>query len=286
MIDRVKYINHLGQSVELNAEGVRLNTGELNDWELQVSTLNGSIASFAHEVIEKPVAGIVFKHDSAPALAKLDELYEVAIVDTECAGMEAPSYGRLIVGDWYMLCWLRGISSDRTWHKDAADFEVILVSDVPLWTREKIQSFVAEEGGTGLDYPHDYPYDYAASWYTGNVRNASPRRCPVRIAVEGPTNSWHVRIAENVYTVSRKLDSGEMIIIDGRDETITHIDALGNRTNAYGDKGGIFEDGSGSFIFERVPSGDSEIEWDGIDRVEVLVYEQRDQRPFVSEVSP
>lgn len=283
MLERVRYINHLGRAVELNAPGIHLNTGTINDWALKTSSLNGCIAGFAHEIVDKPVAGIVFKHDS-PALAKLDEMYEVAIVDTERRGLEAPTYGRLVVGEWYLLCWMRGISSDRTYLKDAADFTLTLVSDIPLWTRERAQTFIAEIEGNGLDYPHDHPHDYAASWFTGTVRNGSPRRSPVRISVAGPADSWHVRIAGNVYSVTRKLDPGELIIIDGRDETIAHIDALGNRTNAFGDKAGIYKDGSGSFIFETIPSGDSEIEWDGVDKVEVLVYEQREQRPFVEEV--
>lgn len=283
MLERVRYENHLGVSVELNAPGVHLNTGTINDWELQASSLNGCIAGFDRGIMDKPVAGIVFKHDSNPALAKLDEMYEVSIIDTESDGLDTPNYGRLIVGDWYVLCWVRGIATERTELKEAADFRLTLVSDKPLWTREKVQTFLADKEGTGLDYPHDYPHDYAASWFTGTVRNSSPRRCPVKITVEGPADSWYVNIADNSYSVNRELDPGEMIIIDGRDEKITHIDALGNRTDAFGEKDGIYKDGSGSFIFETVPSGDSEIVWDGIDRVEVLVYEQRDQRPYVEE---
>ncbi len=284
MIERVRYINHLGVSVELNAEGVRLNTGELNDWELQPTTMNGRISGFTRETTEKQVAGIVFKHDSAPALAKLDEMYEVAIVDADEEGLDEPNYGRLVVDDWYVLCWMRKMTKDRTYLRDAADFCMTLVSDIPLWTREEPQTFIAERDGSGLDYPHDYPYDYSASWFAGTVHNASPRRCPVRISVAGPTKKWHVRIADNVYSVDRELDVDEMLVIDGRDETIVHIDSLGNETNAFGDKAGIYMDGSGSFVFEAVPPGDSEIEWDGVDRVEVLVYEQRDQRPYVNKV--
>lgn len=281
MIERVRYVNHLGASVELNANGVRVNTGELNDWELQASTLNGCIAGFTRDVMEKPVAGIVFKHDSTAALAKLDEFYEVAIVDTDDNGLDEPEYGRLIIGDWYVLCWMRAMATDRTWMRDAADFNMVLISDKPLWTREKTQTFIAEKDGSGLDMGFDYPHDYSASWFSGIVRNASPRRCPVRITVAGPTDGWHVRIADNVYSVSRTLDADEMMVIDGRDESIVHIDSLGNQKSAFGDKAGVYMDGSGSFVFESVPPGDSEIEWNGVDKVEVLVYEQRDQRPFV-----
>lgn len=283
MIDRVRYINHLGRTVELNAYGIRLNTGELNDWELQAATLNGSIAGFSRETTERPVAGIVFKHDSTAALAKLDEIYEAAIVDAEALETEESSYGRLVVGDWYMLCWLGGMSSDRTWIRDAADFTMVFVSDQPLWTRERIQSFKAEQDGSGLDMGFDYPHDYSASWFVGSIRNSSPRRSPVRIAIAGPADDWHVRIADNVYSVNRKLDVGEMIIIDGRDETIVHVDALGNKTNAFADKSGVYMDHSGSFIFEPVPPGNSEVELTGLDRAEILVYEQRDQRPFAED---
>lgn len=282
MKDRVAYVNHLGRSVDLNCEGVKVNTGVLNDWELSVSSLNGYVSGFKREMAEKPVAGIVFEHGSEPALRKLDELYEASIVDTDSEGFEAPPYGRLVIGDWYMLCWNKGSAYDRTWYEEAGDFTVTLVSDMPLWTREIPQTFVNEvdEDATGLDYPHDYPFDYAKSGLAWAVRNNSPRRCPVRITVEGPASNWSVSIADNEHKLTCDLEEGERVVIDGRDETVTLYDNLGNPENAFDKIGGTFEEHSGSYIFEPVPPGESSIVLNNIDKAEVVVYEQRDQRPF------
>lgn len=282
MRDRVTYINHLGVSVDLNCEGVKVNTGELNDWELGVSSLNNFVSGFKREIIEKPVAGIVFEHDSEPALQKLDEMYEVAIVDTESDDFETPSYGKLVIDDWYMLCWMKGAEYDRTWYESAGDFTVTLVTDEPLWTREIPQTFLndLDDVGSGLDYPHDYPFDFTRSALASTVQNASPRKCPVRISVEGPASSWDVRIADNVYKLNLDLEQGERVVIDGRDMTVTLYDNLGNPSNAFDKIGGTFEEHSGSYVFEPVPAGESNLTLSNIDAAEVIVYEQRDQRPF------
>lgn len=286
MKGRMTYVNHLGVTVDLNCDGVKVNTGELNNWELGVMSLNGYIAGFKHEITDKPVVGIVFKHDSEPALRKLDELYEVAIVDTDADGYEAPPYGRIVIDDWYMLCWLKSAEYDRAWYEDAADFTMTFTSDMPLWTREIPQTFVAEvESESGLDYSHDYPFDFSRSGLSMVVRNASPRKSPVRITVDGPATSWKVRMADNDYKLNLSLQPGEHVVIDGRDETVTLYDHLGNPTNVFDKIGGKFEEHSGSYIFEPIPAGESNLVLDGVDAVEVLVYEQRDQRPFAERVA-
>lgn len=281
MRGRMTYVNHLGRVVDLNCDGVKVNTGELNDWMLGTMSLNGYIYGFKHEIVEKPVVGIVFKHDSEPALRKLDELYDAAIIDTDNDGFDAPPYGRIVIDDWYMLCWLKGGEFDRTWYEDAGDFTMTFTSDIPLWTREVPQTFAVEvDSDDGLDYAHDYPFDYSKSGLAMTVRNASPRKSPVRITVEGPASSWKVRIADNEYILNLTLKPGEHVVIDGRDETVTLYDHLGNPSNAFDKIGGEFEEHSGSFIFEPIPAGESTIVLDGVDAAEVLVYEQRDQRPF------
>lgn len=287
MKDQVTYVNHLGKTCDLNSEGVKVNTGELNDWELGVSSLNGYVAGFLREITEKPVAGIVFKHDSEAALRKLDEMYECAIVDTDNDDFEEPTYGKLIIGDWYMLCWLKGAEYGRTWYEDAGDFNLTLVTDEPLWNREIPQTFknMEDEESTGLDYPHDYPFDYSKSNLAFNLQNASPRKCPVRITVEGPATKWDVRIDDNIYTMNLDLKQGERVVIDGRDMTTILYDNLGNPTNVFDKIGGTFEEHSGSYIFEPAPAGESTISLTGIDAAEIVVYEQRDQRPFVERTS-
>lgn len=282
MKSRVTYINHLGKTVDLNCDGVKINTGELNDWELEVSSLNGYISGFRRDVVEKPVAGIVFEHSSVPALRKLDEMYETAIVDTDFDFTEEPTYGRLVIDDWYMLCWLKGDAYDRTWFEEAGDFTMTLVTDEPLWNREVSQSIrnIIDEEESGLDYPHDYPFDFSKSSLVSTIRNASPRRSPVRITAEGPATSWSVSIADNEYKLNLDLKDNERVVIDGRDETVTLYDNLGNPSNAFDKIAGKFEEHSGSYIFELIPAGESNIVLNEIDAVEVVVYEQRDQRPF------
>lgn len=283
MKERVTYVNHLGVTVDLNNDGVKVNTGELNNWQFGVSSLNGYVSGFLREITEKPVAGIVFKHSSEEALQKLDEMYEVAIIDTDNDDFEEPTYGKLVIGDWYMLCWLKGAEYERTWYEEAGDFVLTLVTDEPLWTREIPQTFInrEEEETTGLDYPHDYPFDYSKSVLAMTLQNESPRKCPVRITVEGPATSWQVIIDDNIYTLKLDLAQGERAVIDGRDLTVFHYDNLGNPKNAFDKIGGKFEEHSGSYIFEKVPAGESNVSLVGLDSAEIVVYEQRDQRPFV-----
>lgn len=282
MIDNAKYVNHLGQSVELNGDGVYTNSGELADWSIGYTTLNGRIASFHRELRETPVTAIVICDTSAAGIAKRNAIYEVAAID-----IEAAKPGRLYVGDWYMSGYIIGSKKGRYWYTGAAaDYELSFVSDDPRWTLEHETRFWnstagGEEGD--LDYPHDYPHDYRLAMWRKTIQNPGFLPAPVKLVIYGPAVNPYVIIGANRYEVEVSIGSGSYLVIDGASSppTITLVERDGTKKNAFHLRRGDQKPGSGSCIFEKVPPGLSKVIWDGSFGFDLTLYEKRDERRWI-----
>lgn len=265
----VRYVNASGDEAVLDGgpgSATHCSRGSALDWSYSVKELNGRCALTRFDPTEFSLAVTV----SGPgAAAEMDRLADVLAADAGAA-----AFGRLYVGEWYRAC--VPLSMEHDWcQRDAAFLvEVTFRADDPAWVRTEEQELV-DPGGTGLDYPYDHPHDLGAPSQTDSVRNRSPVACPVRIRVTGPATGWSVRIGTNVYRCALDLLSGEMATVDGSSETITVTRADGTVENAFSSWRGTFKEGSGSYVFEPVPPGESPVSWEGCSGVAVTVYERR-----------
>lgn len=269
----VRYVGHTGIEFVLDgAPGIGMQRGEILDWEYSVQTLGGSIDCLYRD--SRPFDGVFFVGPDGK-LSASERMDAFANLTSKDVGANEP--GRLYVGDWFIPVFLIGLEKEYALRDEVFDCRGRFITDSPRWMRERKLQFRSREDTEGIDYPHDYPHDYSPSWFSGAVRNTSPLPCAVRIEIQGPAQGWHVHIADNVYTCSKALDPGERLLIDGYAEEIWFTDKLGSASNAFDTWGGVFKEGSGSFVFERVPSGDSPISWDGCDALSITLCEERDE---------
>ena len=269
----VKYVGHAGAEFVLDGlPGIGMRRGKVLDWEYSVQELGGMIDCLYRDT--RPFDGgfAVGADGALTASERLDALMGITARDV---GADVP--GRLYVGDWFIPVFLIGLEKKYFNDDEVFDCTGRFITDSPRWMREREFQFRLREDVRGLDYPHDHPHDYSPSLFSGAVLNSSPLPCAVRIRIEGPAQDWHVRIADNVYSCSKRLEAGEVILIDGYAEEIWFTDALGNASNAFDTWAGVFKEGSGSFVFERVPSGQSPISWDGCDALSITLCEERDE---------
>lgn len=269
----VKYVCHTGAEFVLDGlPGIGIRRGEVLDWEYDIQELGGHVDCLYRG--PRTFDGSFFVGPDGP-LSASERLTVLMNLTAKDVGSNEP--GRLYVGDWFIPVYLVGMQKDYTDHDEVFECSGRFRTDSPRWMREREFQFRPREGVGGLDFSHDYPHDYSPSWFSGMVVNAAPLPCAVRIRVEGPAQGWHVRIANNVYSSSKILDPGEVLLIDGFSEEIWFMDALGNKSNAFDTWGGIFKEGSGSFVFERAPSGPSPVSWDGCDALSITLCEERDE---------
>jgi len=248
----------------------------LLDWSYKETQLNGLLVGLEPSTGKRTAKIHIVGATEAEAEARFN-----ALADHIAADLARSQLGRLYIGEWYLPCVFK--ASEKQYYKDRTVItqSYSLHSDDPRWVREKTWGFTsAEKDGDGLDMGFDYPHDYGAPWYSGRIVNSCPYPCQARITVEGPAEKWSIRIGSNVYQCDKTLLENEFLTMDGLDETITFVSALGNCEDASSSRMGVYADGSGSFVFEPVPAGSSPVYWDNCKAVEVTVYEKKDERPM------
>ena len=131
-----------------------------------------------------------------------------------------------------------------------------------------------------LDYPHNYPHDYQKTSSTADVTPSVLTPSDVYLAVFGPAVNPYVIVGGNRYQVNVTVPAGGYLIVDGRDKTIQLTLADGTVQNVFssGVRGGGA--GGGSYIFERVPAGTSEVTYDGSFGFDLGWYEEEGEPPW------
>ena len=151
------------------------------------------------------------------------------------------------------------------------------------WWRLIKRSFMMDGGSSGdtyLDYPHDYPYDYEKTSYTGGITPSVLTPSDVYLVVYGPAVNPYVIVGGNRYQVNVTVPAGGYLTIDGRKKSIMLTLADGTVQNVFssGVRGGGA--GGGSYIFEQVPAGTSEVTYDGSFGFDLGWYEEEGEPPW------
>lgn len=271
----VLYRNHLGDEVRLTGGPVFCGRGSALDWAYGVTELNGLTARSSLGPAEFDLPLTAVSDGAASAAEAVDRLADVIAADA-CE----TAFGRLYVGEWWRRCLPLGLSHE--WFADGSvALTLTLRADDPCWVRTHTQELVPESSG-GLDYPYDYPHDLGAPASARSVTNRSPQPCPVAVTVTGPAVNWAVRLGANTYRCSVDLAEGEVLTIDGFDETIKLVRADGSVENAFSTWAGTYKEGSGSFVFEQCPPGRVAASWSGCSGVNVTLYERRAELRWAS----
>lgn len=168
------------------------------------------------------------------------------------------------------------------WHD--ADLTVVLLDGV--WrkghTEQYMPSHAADGVGDSLDLPYDLPYDLGAPSARQYIEAGEWGAAPLKAVVYGPCINPAFRIAGNRYAVDATVQDGGRIEIDplASPRRVTIVNADGSTADAFprarrGD--GL---GGGEYIFQPLPPGRHEIEWDGSFGLDLTWYEEEGEPPW------
>lgn len=261
-----KYLNNSGQAVDLNANGVVTDVGKLLKWSADANDSNGRIISLDMGMQEKSTSCSTYTPEART------RLYEVPAADVVNG-----TPGRLYVGDWYLRCYLTASSASKC--SDAsgfAEYSLTFTSDDPYWCRDT-KTVITErhEGGAGLDYPYDYEHDFGYAPSTVVVRNENFAPADLLVRFYGPCEDPSVTIAGNNYAVEASLAQGDYLEVDTREKTVLIKRLDGDVENAFSNVKGDYMEGSGSYIFQSLKPGESDVVWPGTYDLDVVVTERR-----------
>lgn len=213
-------------------------------------------------------------------LASADELRRLADRD-----MSEGTPGRLEVDGWSQRAYVtKAEPSSISRSHVTMSLTVVLLDGV--WRKGHTEQYVprhaADSVGDSLDLPYDLPYDLGAPSARQYIEAGEWGAVPLKAVVYGPCINPAFRIAGNRYAVDATIQDGGRIEIDplASPRRVTIVNADGSTADAFPQArrgGGL---GGGEYIFQPLPPGRHEIEWDGSFGLDLTWYEEEGEPPW------
>lgn len=280
----IRYVNRRGESLELGGSDDALHylEHELRDWEWSYSTGKGSgrVTSFSRRPSKPRKVKLPVGIAAATGERGLELRNRVLAIGEPDVVAGEP--GELWLGDWSMRCWIVAGQPTRYWYDDRyAEVSLTLLVEDPSWVRATTRLLVPETASAagGRDFPRDFPFDLLRERASTKVAVAGDSPSPFLWRTFGPATSPYLRIAGNLYRVNVDVPEGARLEVDSRERRVELVLADGTRTSQYArrERGAA---GSGSYIFEEIPCGESELAWGNDARMELVTYEVRSAAPY------
>lgn len=276
MLDKFFYENNNGKRVVFGEGGLYANYNDLRDYEWSYSDDNNIIDGFYKEPVKKSLPIVIIKNSLSERIAVRNSLFEVFESD-----ILAGKKGRIYIGGWYLKCWITAIeNSSYLIHRDFTKADLTVITDEPFWIKEEIFSYSAVNvsASGGIDFPFDLPIDLQSSNVGQNtVSNSQIFPAAFKITVYGPSsNPVMIKIGGHTYQVNVGLNSGENLVIDSMNKTITKVlqDRAETSVMRYRYKK--------ESIFEEIQPGQNKLIWSGDFGFDVLLYHKRSEPDWES----
>ena len=271
MLEKLKYINHLNETVDFGTDGIYVNKNELRDYEWTITKRNDKIKSFGQGVVKRKLPVVIICDTVEKSLSARNRLYEVVEKD-----VLAQQYGRIVVDGYYMRCYvMKSQKKDYTTAQRYISLTLTVATDIPVWIRETKHIFRKSAdtgiGGKNLDYPFDYAFDYKGVNGNGSINNAGIAESNFRLIIYGECVDPEIKIGNHLYKINGKIGKNEYMTIDSVTKEIFLTTNDGKRVNRFNDRY------RRSYIFEKIPAGSIPVVWVGEYGFDLILYDERSE---------
>lgn len=274
MLEKVKFINHINESMDWGGNGIFVNYNDLRSYSWGYSKENDKISCFSNGIVKKSVPIVIACASETEGIVIKNRLFELCEKD-----VLAVKHGRLVIGDYYLKCFITGSSkSDYLIHKGYVKLKLTVVTDYPRWIKETTTSFrssassaVGEGSKRNLDFNADFPYDYASELHGKTLNNTGFAGTNFRMIIYGACVDPTVYIAGHRYRVDGVVEAGEYLTIDSIQKTVMLTKQNGETVNYFN-----YRDRD-SYIFEKIPAGNHSVSWDGRFGFDMVLIEERSE---------
>jgi hypothetical protein len=270
MLERLKYINHINETLSFGEGKLYVNENDLHNFAWDVTSKNDRISGFKKGIVSKTLP-ILLKVDTAEEGIKLrNQLFEVCEKD-----VLAVKHGRIVIGDYYMKCFVtESAKTDYLINKGYMKITLKIQTDFPYWVKETTTAFnhgSAGSEGKNMDYNRDYPSDYTSNLLATTLQNTGFVPSNFIMRIHGACETPCVTIAGHDYQVNTSVAVNEYITIDSVNKTITLTKANGATENCFNARN------KGSYIFEKMPVGSLNVAASAGFKFEVVLLEERSE---------
>lgn len=275
MLEQIKFVNHLNESMDWGKNRIFVQYNDLRDYAWDYSADNDRIAFFTQGVVTKTVPLLICCTSEEDGVALKNQIFELAEKD-----VLSVKHGKLILGDYYLRCFITG--SDKTnylYRKGYLETSLKITTDYPQWVKETTVSFLingSDSGETGynkrnFDYNFDFPFDYSSGMIGKTLNNTGFVSSNFRLIIYGAVSNPAIHIAGHTYQVNYTIEDNEYLIVDSVQKTITLIQRNGTVINCFNYRN------RDSYIFEKIPVGNNSVTWNGLFGFEVILIDERSE---------
>lgn len=258
MLNHIKYVNHLNETIEFGKNILIVTDSDLLDFSWNVEKSNDIISGFTRKIASKSVTVVIKNRNEAEAVLAKNRFFEIFEKD-----VLAKKSGKFVIGDYYLKCYVIGsVKNDYVARSNYITIKLKISTDYPYWCHELEKSFIKgnivnETGAkTGkLSYPYRYPYRYSMPQDVGFILNDHYASCDFKMIIYGPCTNPSILINGHLYEVTTTLYTGEYLVVDSRNNTVIRYLNDGRTENLFNWRN---KDHS---LFEKIPSGHCSVLW-------------------------
>ena len=249
MLEKMKYVNHLGETLEFGTFPLFVNQNDLRDFAWEITSKNDKIASFKKGITTKNLPVIIkcqSEEEGYSIRNKMFELFEKDVL--------VHKYGKICIGDYYLKCFItESKKTNYLLNNGYMTVDLTVKSDRPEWVKETEYVFSKQTESTAehLDYSFDYSIDYSNGLVNGVIVNKSFVASNFRMIIYGEVSSPAIFISGHKYAVDVIVDDGEYLTIDSVEKTIVLTKKNGEKVNCFKHRR------RDSYVFEKIPAGDN-----------------------------
>lgn len=250
MLEKIRYVNHINEKLEFGSGPLYVDSNDLHDFVWTVTSKSDRISGFKKGIVKKTIP-VILKCDPGTGSAWRNRIFEIFEKD-----VLAQEPGRLFVGDYYLKCYITASAKkEYLTSENYMKFNLTVQTDSAQWIKETMKTFGNNSGSTEdyLDFPYDYPYDFKSELLSDTILNTGFVASNFRILVYGFSSAPSIYIAGHEYAVDVEIQTGEYLVIDSSQKTVTLYRTNGEAVNCYGKRN------KDSYIFEKIPPGSSQI---------------------------
>lgn len=269
MLEEIKYINHMNETLEVNSPKLFVQNNDLHNYSWSVNSKNDRISGFKRGVSSKSITIVVKGETESECFDICNKLFSIMEKDTL-----AVKPGKLFVGDYYLKCFVT--ESKKTEYQRAQGYlktTVKIVTDVPFWIREVTTRFNRSSAnvGTNLDYNRDFPYDYMSNALGTQLNNTGFVESNFRLIIYGACVNPRITVAGHLYGADVSVEANEYLTIDSINKTVilTHTD--GSTENCFNQR--IRE----PRVFDKMPAGLSNVSASSDFKFDIILLEERSE---------
>ena len=274
MLEQLKYKNHLNEVFEFGKDGIFVDMNDLHDYEWTVTKKGNRIAALDYAISKRKLPVKIICDTEAKGIAARNRLFEVTEKD-----VLAMQHGQIILGDYYFRCFVtKSEKKNYLTTKRHMELTLTLTSDFPYWVKESKFQFgktQAKTRGSAVDFPFDYPFDYFHDIVNKTVNNTGIAATNFRMVIYGQCKNPIVYIGNHGYQVNCEIGNDEYLTIDSFTKRITLMAADGTQSNQFSNRN------RASYIFEKIPSGNNVVTWDGSFGFDVTLFEERSEPRWI-----